>query len=75
MSFDWVKLWPLAVAATAIIGTYTLTEFRLAQVEQTVRQSSDQPLRLGLIENDVRRLRCDVGNVKRLIKNQVETDC
>ncbi len=67
--------WPVFVATVAIIGAAYVADYRLTEVEQTQREMKGEPLKLARLEDSVKRLQCDVRNVKRILKNQDEHDC
>jgi hypothetical protein len=69
------EFWPLIVAAAMAIASFAVANYRVEQVEAKVTELKGEPLKLALLEQDVRRLKCEVGNVKRLLKQQPEQDC
>lgn len=69
------EFWPLIVAAAMAIASFAVADYRVEQVEAKVSEMRGEPLKLALLEADVRRLRCEIGNVKRLLKQQDEQFC
>lgn len=67
--------WPVVVAAAAIIGAAYVANYRITEVERRQTEMQGEPLKLALLQSDVLRLKCEVNNVKRLIKQQEERDC
>lgn len=75
MKLDLSIIISILVAVASAAGTLAVTQWRVSAVEQDVSNYKSEPLRLSRVEWEVKRMRCDVGNVKRLLKNQPETDC
>jgi hypothetical protein len=69
---EWITI---AIASIAAIGSMAVSQYRVGQVEETVRALNGEPLKLALLERDVRSLRCDIRNLKAIIKQQPERDC
>ena len=69
---EWVTI---AIAATAAVGSMAVSQYRVGQVEERVHTLSGDPLKLALLEQDVTALRCDIRNLKRIVRNQPEQDC
>jgi len=69
---EWITI---AIAAIAAIGSMSVSQYRVGQVEETVRQLSGEPLKLALLERDVRALRCEIRNLKAIVRSQPERDC
>lgn len=67
--------WPIVVMAAAIVGAAYVADYRIRAIEEKQSEVKGEPLKLALLEQSVKRLRCDVRNVKRLLKNQDEVDC
>lgn len=67
--------WPVLVATVAIIGAAYVADYRLSAVEEKLRDMKGEPLKMATLEGDVKRLQCDVRNVKKLLRNQPESDC
>ncbi len=69
---EWITI---AIAAIAAIGSMAVSQYRVGQVEETVRLMSGEPLKLALLERDVRALRCEIRNLKAIVKQLPERDC
>ena len=67
--------WPVLVAVVAIIGAAYVADYRITEVESVQREMKGEPLKLALLQSDVTRLQCEVRNVKKLLRNQPESDC
>lgn len=67
--------WPVLVATVAVIGAAYVANYRLEEVETKQSEMKGEPLKLALLQSDVSRLKCEVGNVKRLLRSQPEIDC
>ncbi len=69
---EWITI---AIASIAAIGSMAVSQYRVGQVEESVRQMSGEPLKLALLERDVRALRCEIRNLKAIVRQQPERDC
>jgi hypothetical protein len=69
------EFWPLIVAAAMAIASFAVANYRVSQVEATLAATKGEPLKLALLEQEVRFLRCEIRNVKRILKSQPEQDC
>jgi hypothetical protein len=69
---EWVTI---AIAAVAAVGSMAVSQYRVGQVEADVKELSGDPLKLALLERDVKALGCEIKNVKRIVRNQPEQDC
>lgn len=67
--------WPVLVALVAAVGAAFVSDYRVTQVETAVTEMKGEPLKLAILERDVAQMRCEIGNVKRLLRNQPENDC
>lgn len=72
---DFKTLVPIAIAVITAAGSLAVSQYRVGQVETKVTDLKDNPLKLVLLERDVKLLRCEIRNVKRIIRNQAENDC
>ena len=72
---DLKTLLPVLLVAAGVIGTFAVSQYRIDAVEEDVKSFRGEPLRLSLLERDVKLVRCEVRNVRRLLKSQPETDC
>jgi hypothetical protein len=72
---DYKSLFPIAVAVVTAAGSLAVSQYRVGQVETWVSDLKDNPVKLVLLERDVKLLRCEIRNVKRIIRNQAENDC
>lgn len=71
-----VKTWlPLLIAAAGIVGTFAVSQFRVSQVEEQLKELKGEPLRLSILERDVRYVRCELRNIRKLLKSLPEQDC
>jgi len=75
MKFELKEILAIAIAVVAAAGAFAVAQYRIDSLNSKVEKLEDQPIRLSILENEVKRTRCDVGNIKRLIKSQPETDC
>lgn len=75
MKFELKEVLAIAIAVVAAAGAFAVAQYRIDALNTKVEKLEDQPMRLGILESEVKRTRCDVGNIKRLIKSQPETDC
>jgi hypothetical protein len=66
---------PIAIAVITAAGSLAVSQYRVGQVESRVSELKDSPVKLVLLERDVKLLRCEIRNVKRIIRNQAESDC
>jgi hypothetical protein len=69
---EWITI---ALAAVAAIGSMAVSQYRVGQVEETIKTMVGEPLKLALLERDVKSLRCEIRQVKAIVKNQPEKDC
>lgn len=67
--------WPIVVMAAAIVGAAYVADYRITAIEKEQSEVKGEPLKLALLQSDVTRLKCEVQNVKRLLKQQEERDC
>lgn len=67
--------WPVLVAVVAIIGAAYVADYRISEIETKQSEMKGEPLKLALLQSDVSRLKCEVQNVKRLLRSQPEQDC
>lgn len=75
MKFSLDQVLTMAVAVVGVAGTFAVMNWRVDDVDQRLTELKGEPLKLALLESDVRRLKCEIGNVKRLIKQQPEENC
>lgn len=75
MNFTIEQLLTMAVALAGVVGTFAVMSWRVDDVDTRLKEMNGEPLKLALLESDVRRLKCEVVNVKRLLKNQAEDAC
>lgn len=65
----------IGIALLGVAGTFAVSNYRIGLIETRVTKYEDDPVRLTLLERDVKALRCDIGNLKRVLKQQPERDC
>lgn len=71
MNISWVKdYWPVIVAAVGLVGFAYLMDYRLAAVEKTLTTYDVKD-----ISREVKELKCETKNVKRVLRQQPEVDC
>ncbi len=67
--------WSIIAGVLIAVGSLAVAQYRISEVEETIDRLNSEPLKIALLEREVGRLRCDIGNVKRIIRNQAEQDC
>lgn len=71
-----VREWlTIALASVAAIGSMAVSQYRVGIVEEGMKALRDEPMRLTLLERDMRLLRCEIRNVKAIVKSLPERDC
>lgn len=69
---EWITL---GVIAAGLISAFAVMQFQINNHQDAVDKMDEQSIDLALLKSDVKRMRCEIGNVKRLIKSQPERDC
>lgn len=75
MKLDLSVVISILVAVAGFAGTLAVSQWRINDLAEEVREAKGQPLRLSRVEWEVKQMRCDINNVKRILKNQPERDC
>jgi len=75
MTFQLKELIAIIIAIAAAIGSFAVAQYRINDMDDQMRELRGQPLKLAILDSDVHHLKCEIGNVKRLLKQQPETDC
>lgn len=75
MKFELKDVLTIGAFLVGVVGTFVTMQNRVDGLQDQVEVLKGEPMKLAFVERDVRRLRCDVNNVKRLLKNQPENDC
>lgn len=90
MDLKWIKdIWPVVVAAIGLVGFAYVMDYRLQAVEHTLKDVDVRDLsrRVTAVETvlhdvdlrDMSRqavaLKCEVKNIKKVLKSQPEIDC
>lgn len=69
------EYWTVLAGVFIAVGSLAVAQYRVGEVERSVEKLDKEPLKIAMLEREVGRLRCDIGNVKRLLRNQPENDC
>lgn len=75
MTFELKDIIVIGGALVAAATSFGVSQYRIDQLEETMRETRGEPLKLQRLEWRFGQLQCDVRNVKRLIKQQPEQDC
>jgi len=68
---NWVKdFWPALVAAAAIVGFAYVADYRLRSVESRLEKTNIEQMSWQM-----RTLRCEVRNIKKVLEQKPEIDC
>lgn len=67
--------WQFIVAMFAVVAASSVALYRIDDMEKRQDKIDDLPVTIAVLKRDVRSLRCETGNIKRLIRNQPENDC
>lgn len=70
MITDLVKFWPVLVGAVALVGFFYVADYRLSSVETQLERVD-----LKELSREVRVLKCETRNIKRVLRQQSEVDC
>lgn len=72
----WVReWWPVIMAIFFAVASGAVALYRVSEVEAALKEIREEPVKVRELQGDVRRIKCEIGNVKNLIKSQSEVLC
>lgn len=69
------EYWTIIVGVLIAAGSLAVAQYRVGEVEAKLNEIKGEPLKLAILERDVGRMKCEIGNVKRILRTQPEIDC
>lgn len=67
--------WSIILGVLIAAGSLAVAQYRVGEIESRLEELKGEPLKLVILERDVGRMKCEIGNVKRILRNQPEIDC
>ncbi len=64
------EYWPIVMVAAALIGLGYLIDYRVNKIEQRLEKTNIEQMSWQM-----RGVRCEVRNIKRVIQQKPEIDC
>lgn len=69
---DWLTIGTAVVTGAVALA---LADYRVSQAENRLDEIKGEPLKLAFVEKDVGRMKCEIENVKLLLKQLPERFC